>query len=96
MNIQRTFKQTMQKRYGIGGKPEDLLKPLSLEESKKKCEEIKATPSEIKKALTYYKDCKFICSDCGYHSLIIRRCPACGGWMMYFQLYQRIQEQRGF
>jgi len=88
-NYQKTFFQTLQKTFG---NPKAKLKALPLEESKKECEKIKATPKEIKKAL---KDCiHFVCENCGYHSGIIRRCPACGGWLRYWQLYERILEER--
>lgn len=64
---------------------------LTLEESKKKCEEIGATQEEIDFAL---KGVKYVCEKCGYHSGIVRRCPACNGLVRYHQLYERILENR--
>ena len=67
------------------------MKGLTLEESKEKCNEIKATQSEIKAAL---KLVRYICTNCGYHSGILRSCPACGGKLRYWQLYERILKMR--
>lgn len=75
----------------IFGKPKHLLKAPSLEESKKECAEINATPKEIKEAK---KMVRYICTKCGYHSGIVRRCSACGGWLRYWRLAERIRENR--
>ena len=88
-NTQRTFFQKLQKTFG---NPKSKLKPLSLQESKKKCERIKATPKEIK--IARRQAVHYICENCGYHSRIIRRCPACGSWLRYWQLYEIILDSR--
>lgn len=75
----------------IFGKPDYLLKAPSLEESKKECTAIKATQKEVAEA----KKCvSYICTRCGYHSGIIRKCPACNGWMRYWKLSERIRHLR--
>ncbi len=76
--------------------PSIKLKPLSFEKSKEKCVEIDATKKEINDGK---KGVKYICEDCGYHQDKswdgkLRRCNACGGWLRYWQLYERILYHR--
>ena len=71
-------------------------KALILEESKKECKEIKATPKEIRVAKRMVK---YICDKCGYHQGVswdgkLRRCKSCGNNLRYNQLYERILENR--
>ena len=72
-------------------RPKYKLKSPTLEESKKQCEEINATPKEINIAK---KRVSYICEKCGYHSGVIRKCPACDGWLRYHTLAERILEER--
>jgi len=72
------------------------LKPLSLEESKKRCKKINATSKEIREAK---KLVRYICKNCGYHkdknwNGKLRRCNVCGGWLRYWELYERILDNR--
>lgn len=87
--IQKTFKQKLQTRFG---NPKLKLKPISFQESQQKCKEINATPEEIKEAKQ--QQAKYVCEKCGYSSVFLYRCCACGGWLRYFQLYERILESR--
>jgi len=73
-------------------KSKDPLDPPTLEESKKQCKEINATPTEIKRARK--QECHYICTRCGYHSAIIRRCPVCGGWLRYWTIAEIILDWR--
>lgn len=89
--IARTLKQSLELAFG---KPHKKLRALALEESIKKCAEINATDKEIEKARTHLT--KYVCEKCGYHSGNIRRCPVCGGWLRYWQVYERILEFRSW
>ncbi len=73
-----------------------LLEPQSKETEQQELRKINATSKEIKEA---EKLVEFKCTKCGYHQGRswdgkIHKCKACGGWLKYWKLSERVLENR--
>ena len=88
MFFQKLFDNKEENRYK--------LRAPSLKESKEECAKIQATDHEIKKAKEMVR---YICETCGYHKDKswdgkLRKCNACGDWLRYWRLAERITHLR--